>query len=213
VEFDVMLAATGEAVVIHDDQLERTTNGRGRVIDCSYNELRRLDAGSWFSPDFSNARVPLLQEVLQLLRQLQLGANIEIKPLEGYERQTVECVCEVLRENPLPSMLLSSFSVTALEFVKTIFPQAPLAALFHEWPQDWQNRCERLGCIAVDMNHTVLDPARVAEIKAQDYTLLAYTVNDPVRAQVLFSWGVDAVFSDCPQEMLDNLKEKMYGTP
>src|SRR6476619_3892499 len=66
-EFDVQRCATGELVIFHDEELSRTTNGVGLVRDCSLDELRRLDAGSWFDRPFKGERIPLLSEVLTLV--------------------------------------------------------------------------------------------------------------------------------------------------
>ena len=78
--------------VFHDERLERTTDGRGPVDGASFAAIRRLDAGAWFGSEFAGQRVPALAEVLVLLRQLGLHANIEIKPCEGRERETAKAV-------------------------------------------------------------------------------------------------------------------------
>lgn len=70
-----------------------------------------------------------------------------------------------------------------------------------EWDADWKISCEALHCISVDVNHRILNQARVSDIKSANQFLLSYTVDEPVIAQRLFDWGVDAVFSNCPVEM------------
>lgn len=90
VEFDVMLTADGEVVVIHDETLERTTNGTGAVIAQAYSYLRTLDAGSWFDPSFANEKIPTLREVIKLLNELDMFANIEIKAQSGNEETTAK---------------------------------------------------------------------------------------------------------------------------
>lgn len=211
VEFDVMLAATGEAVVIHDDDLERTTNGKGRVIDAPYRYLKTLDAGSWFNPVFANEGIPLLQEVLHLLYRQQLAANLEIKPLPGHEQATVQRVLEILQANTesLPSLLLlSSFSPLVLQMIRKMSPSLWLGLLMDEWYVNWQDFCAEVQCISINLNHLLLNRTRVEEIKAQGYLVLAYTVNSIRRARELLSWGVDALFSDCPQAILAALEIK-----
>lgn len=211
VEFDVMLAATGEAVVIHDDDLKRTTNGKGRITDCSYSYLKTLDAGSWFNPVFANEGIPLLQEVLHLLRRQKLAANLEIKPLPGYEQATVQRVFEILQENAgdLPSpLLISSFSPIVLQRIRKMSTSILLGVLMDKWQADWQEFCTEVQCISVNLNHMLLNRFRVEEIKAKGYLILAYTVNNIERAQELLSWGVDAIFSDCSHAILAGLKIK-----
>lgn len=78
IELDVQRCATGELVVFHDEELSRTTNGAGLVVDCSFDELRRLSAGAWFDKEFKTEKVPLLSEVLDLVAG-QTVINIELK--------------------------------------------------------------------------------------------------------------------------------------
>jgi glycerophosphoryl diester phosphodiesterase len=208
VEFDVMLAASGEAVVIHDDDLGRTTNGQGNVIDSGYSYLKTLDAGSWFNPIFAKERIPLLQDVLQFLYQHQLAANLEIKPLLGDEYQTVQQVMKVLQAPSLQlvsPLLISSFSPLVLQLVRKMAPQALIGILMDEWLPEWQDFCIQMDGVSVNVNHVLLTPARVKDLKSAGYLVLAYTVNTIARAHELFSWGVDAIFSDCPPPILTEL--------
>jgi len=204
VELDVQLAACGEVIVFHDDTLDRTTNGTGPVHLHPYDYLKTLDAGSWFHPTFAEERIPTLQAVLQLLNQLDLAVNIEIKNMPGMEGPLVEKVVAVIQKSAFqPANFISSFSVPILERVRDVFPTAGLGFLMHTWQPDWSTVCDALRAVAVDVNSDILNAARVQEIKATGRALLSYTVNDPVVAKRLFSWGADAVFSDCPPLFLE----------
>ncbi len=209
VEFDVMLAACGEAVVIHDETLDRTTNGHGPVRDYPYSYLKTLDAGSWFNPIFSGEKIPTLAEVIETLHRFNLAANIEIKPAPGYEEETVKKVLDVLKHfwrKEMKPPLISSFSRIVLDSVRKYSETHLLAYLINEWDPDWKKSCDELNCVSVDINHRILNQARVNEIKSANHLLLSYTVDDPVIAQQLFDWGVDAVFSNCPVGMGGYLK-------
>src|SRR5204863_4134011 len=96
VEFDVRLTADNQPVLLHDNRLERTTDGRGRVSAMSLAAVRRHDAGQWFHSSFSGERVPTLEEALMLLAELGLGANVELKAARGKEAVTGAVVAEVL---------------------------------------------------------------------------------------------------------------------
>lgn len=199
VEFDVMLTACGEAVVIHDDTLDRTTNGSGYVCAQSYDYIRKLDAGSWFSPAFSQERVPTLREVIIFLRTHQLAANIEIKILHGDEEKTVKKVLADIQaewtEEMMPP-LISSFSMKVLHYVCQYSPQAMIAQLVDAWFPGWEEHAEKLQCKAINVNQVVVTPEKIAQIKAMNKFIFAYTVNDVVRAKELFAMGVDALFTD-----------------
>lgn len=204
VEFDVMLAACGTAIIFHDETLDRTTNGRGKVGDFTYSYLRTLDAGSWFDPAFSGERIPTLAQLAQFLAASGLRANVEIKPLPGQEQATVDETLTVLSayfpEN-FSSILFSSFSRAALEYLRLRAPCCHIGLLQHHWESDWQQAALSLNCVSVNVNQEILLPEKAAEIKALGKLLLSYTVNDIERARELYGWGVDAVFSDYPDRV------------
>lgn len=205
VEFDVMLTADHEVIIIHDEELNRTTNGTGRVSDCSYADIKKLDAGSWFDPKFSAEKILSLKEMIDFLRQHQMSANVEIKALPGHEEITAIKVLEVIQQHWTKDMLpplISSFSLPVLHIVRYHSATCYVGLLMHHWLSEWQQLCDTLQCVSVDVNEKIIDPDKVKQIKATQRLVLAYTVNDPQRAQELFSWGVDAVFTDCPDRIL-----------
>lgn len=200
VEFDVRLTADGQPVVCHDDKLERTTGARGRVSALSLAALRRLDAGSWFAARFAAERLPTLDEALALCRDLGLGANVEIKAEHGRGPATTAAVVDCLdRLGSTPAaILLSSFLPDAVTEAAALAPSLPRGMLWRKLPRGWRGIAARLGCATVHCRHTELTEDVAAAVGAAGYPLLAYTVNDPARAQKLFAWGVASVFSDAP---------------
>jgi glycerophosphoryl diester phosphodiesterase len=205
IEFDVMQAACGEVVVIHDETLERTTNGKGRVCDYPYSYLRTLDAGSWFNSRFSGERIPSLIQILDFLsNHKNMLANVELKAPAGSEDALVKRVLSdmgsfLATEND--RVIFSSFSVPALISLRERSTTAAIGLLMHEWLPNWQDICTKLGCVSVNVNHAILTPATARDIKSKGYALMCYTVDDPIRARELYSWGVDAVFSNNPDKI------------
>jgi glycerophosphoryl diester phosphodiesterase len=196
VEFDVGLCKDGIPVVIHDDTVDRTTNGKGTVKNISLPELQALDAGE-------RERISTLEEVMQCLAEEKLMANVEIKPCPGIEKETVNATLEILnRWKEKVSIVISSFDLTILTFIREQSDLA-LAALFSNLSPDWMTRVSSLKCLSINLGHYLL-PANDAErskaiiqqIHGQHYLLLCYTVNDNARAQQLFSWGVDGLFTN-----------------
>lgn len=205
VEFDVMLTRDEQVVVIHDETIDRTTNAKGEVSALDWSYLQTLDAGSWFNKKFSGEKILLLSEVIAFLNQHQLNANIEIKESIGREAITVKKVMQVIHQcwqEKAPPPLISSFSLAVLEAVRVNSSTAQLGFLMREWLPDWENICDRLACISVNINEKILTSDRVEKIRSTDRAVLSYTVNNRDRAKELFSWGVDAVFSDCPDEIM-----------
>ncbi|HEX3535255.1 MAG TPA: glycerophosphoryl diester phosphodiesterase [Stellaceae bacterium] len=204
VEFDVRLTADGALVICHDDRLDRTTDGKGRLADKSLQQIRQYDAGAWFGPQFRGERVPTLDEALTLCAELALGANIEIKAERGLARATAAAVSVSLARLGLaaPSVLVSSFAVEVLAAMRDLAPKVPRGLLLRLLSRSWAATAERLDCTTVNFDHRRLSMPLISAIRAAGYPLLAYTVNDPGRARQLFDWGVTSVFSDVPDIIL-----------
>ncbi len=204
VEFDVALTRDGEPVLLHDETVDRTTDGKGRLAALSLGELQQLDAGSWHSKDSAGERVPTLMETLTLLQSLGLGANIEIKPTAGREAETGAVVAKRIAAAwpvSLPPPLLSSFKIGSLAAARDAAPAIARGYLLSRLGRGWQKEAAALGCVSVHCNHRHLDRQAAAEVRQAGYRLLAYTVNDATRGRQLFDWGVDAVFTDYPDRL------------
>jgi glycerophosphoryl diester phosphodiesterase len=204
VEFDVRLTADGQPVLLHDNRLERTTDGRGRVSALSLAAVRRHDAGRWFHSSFAGERVPTLEEAVMLLAELGLGANVELKAARGKEAATGGVVAElVARTWPADPtrLLISSFQQGALAAARDRAPHIARGILFRRVPKNWRKVAAGLGCVTIHADQQRLRPAVISEIRRAGYPLLAYTVNDPERAKILFDFGVKSVFSDVPDRL------------
>jgi glycerophosphoryl diester phosphodiesterase len=205
VEFDVRLTGDGELILLHDERLERTTNGRGKARAQPLAAIRRHDAGGWFAPSFAGERVPTLAEAIEILAELGLGANVEIKAARGRAAQTGAAAADLLSRrwpSQLPAPLISSFLGDALAAARDRAPAIARGLLVRAVPRDWRIRAHRLGCVTINADHRRLRPATVAQIRKSGYAALAYTVNDAARARELFAWGVVSVFSDVPHIIL-----------
>jgi glycerophosphoryl diester phosphodiesterase len=204
VEFDVTLAACGEPIVFHDDTLERTTDGAGEVTAYPYFFLQTLDAGGWFSSAFSHERIPTLSQILAFLKAMKMGANIELKAWPGHEVEVVKKVLEVTQSYfnlTDPAILFSSFSFDMLTVLRNQAPDCHIGLLLHEWEPNWQTVCENLQCVAVHVNEEIMTEKAAAEIKGMNKYLLCYTVNRLPRAKTLYELGVDALFTDVPDQL------------
>jgi glycerophosphoryl diester phosphodiesterase len=201
VEVDVKLSADAHPILMHDDTLERTTDGRGPVAGATWAAIAELDAGGWCSEEFRAERVPDLEQALALLAQLGMGANLEIKPCEGHETLTGAVVADTtlrLWRAHVPRPVLSSFSEEALAAARDTAPGLLRGLLVTDVPPDWRERMLRLDCVSLHVGQRQLERAIVETIKAAGVPLMAYTVNEPARARELWSWGVDCVATDRP---------------
>jgi len=197
VEFDAMLAADGVPVLIHDETLERTTTGRGRVADTSSVQLARLDAGTRHHPAFAVEPVPTLEEALRRCAALGLWANVEIKPSAGQEAETGRAVAR-LAAAAHGKLLLSSFSSIALRAAAGEAAQLPRAMLVQAIAPDWRERVAEVEACALHCAAGELTAANLAAVRAAGFPLACYTVNRRDDAERLFAMGVSAVFTDRP---------------
>ena len=192
VEFDVMLSGDGTPVLIHDETLERTTNGAGPVCGTPDSVLFSLDAGH-------GERVPRFAEAAALCRELGLLANVEIKPAAGHELATATVVAWLtadLWRGAAVQPLLSSFSLAALEVARDVAPEIRRGVLFEAPPRDWLAEVQRLRAISLHCDANLLRDEVLTEARAHDIPVLCYTVNTPKQAEMLFSRGVSGLFTD-----------------
>jgi glycerophosphoryl diester phosphodiesterase len=202
VEFDAKLSADNVAFLLHDDTVDRTSNGRGAAACMRYAELAALDAGSWKDARFAGEPMPTLAQVAGCCRESGLAANVEIKPCAGRDVETGRIVAAETARLWAPETgagkppLLSSFSYAALEAARDAAPDLPRGLLFERVPTDWREQTAALGCVSLHASHRHLDEALVERIKSAGLFILAYTVNDLERARQLVRWGVDTVCTD-----------------
>lgn len=199
VEFDVKLSADDVPILMHDDRLERTTDGRGEVGRRTLAEIRALDAGGWFGPAFRGEPVPTLEETLRLCAELGLGINLEIKPCPGRAVETTRRAVEILRAHwpdPPGMLLISSFTHECLSVARDLAPDWPRGYLTGGLPANWRAELTRYGCATLHADHRRLRRGQIAEVTGAGIPLLLYTVNDPGRAARLLTAGATSLFAD-----------------
>lgn len=198
-EYDVKLSKDNVLVLLHDDDVDRTTNGKGPARGMTLAELTALDAGAWHSPAFAGARIPTLEEVARFTLANGIASNVEIKPCPGRETETGTAVALAARElwqGAAVPPLLSSFSEEALAAAHVAAPKLPRALLVDKIPSDWRDRLVQHDCIGFNVNQKDVTPELVKAVHGAGYRLSAWTVNDPARARQLLDWGVDGIFTD-----------------
>jgi glycerophosphoryl diester phosphodiesterase len=208
IELDVMLTRDRKMVVIHDATLERTTDGHGQVNSYTLQELKELDAGSWFHPRFAGERLPALEQVLDLVSDRTL-LNIEIKsnayeahhPPDAIETQVVELV---RRKNALTSVLISSFEWKILENVASM-EDAPAIALISKYPAEGDNvkLCIRLKAFSWHPNCRELQYDQVKIMREQGIRVFPYNVDSPGEYQRMIQMDVDGIITSDPRLLSD----------
>lgn len=219
-EFDVYASKDGRIVLMHDETVDRTTNGRGKVAELTLAELKRLDAGRWKDPKYTGQQVPTLQETLELLRRSSCRAMIEMKPPDI----TKKVVEEVRAAGMSRQTVLISFHASAIREARELAPEISAAWVFGKSLEGApQEQAERLAKQAaecrtdiVDLNFETVSPELIAQLHQRGLKVWVWTVNDPIVMQVLRNWGVDAMTTDEPaaaHKLLGGLNPPLLETP
>lgn len=202
VELDVNLSRDGQVIVFHDDTLERLTDGHGAVTDCTLDELRQLDAGSHFGPQFRGERIPTLAEVLTALRG-KLFINIELKDFHRLNSPLVDRVVEVIRAQKMQDqVLLSCFNAFTLIRARRLLPETPIALLAlagkgQRLSRTWVNTL--VGYQAFHPWHADVDRALVQRVQGRGRRVHVYTVNEADEMRRLAGLQVNGIFTNDPQ--------------
>jgi glycerophosphoryl diester phosphodiesterase len=202
IEADVRLTLDGEAVIFHDADLERCTNGRGLVRKTHYSIIADLDAGSWFSAQYAGEKVPTLDQWLQAAAKGGSGVILDLKAGRLDAKRLADHVSTSLARywhDDLPRPLISSDSAACLRAAAAQKLDWKLAYIMPREHGNWQKIVDELPCIAVHLDHQAISERWLKLLKQKQLHIAAYTVNDPLRAQQLFDWGIDSVFTDDPR--------------
>jgi glycerophosphoryl diester phosphodiesterase len=212
VELDLHLTRDKRIVIIHDAKVDKCTNGKGCVANMDYADIAKLDAGSWFSSEFEGQRILTLEELIQIVTNLNLHANLELKPLPETEDDLVRITAEILTSHwpkTKDAPLISSFSMTTLEKFKKLMPELPIATLFDEWDTEKNlSWIERLNPVAVNLSDDIADKKSIEILKSLEKKIFVYTINSAKKALQLCSLGVNGVFTNCPDKIMNALNKK-----
>lgn len=198
-ECDLKLSADGIPFLLHDAELERTTDGHGRASDRSWAELSQLDAGGWHGATYAGEPLPTLAGIARYCLHNDYALNIEIKPTPGDEVHTGQVVASEaarLWNGQARPPLLSSFSAQALAAARGAAPHLPRALLVDSTREGWIDEATTLGCVAAVTHFRMMDGSLIERLHGAGLRALVYTVNDDAEAQRLLALGIDGIITD-----------------
>ena len=202
IELDVKLSADGQAVVIHDSTVDRTTGAHGRVKDMNLAELRSLDVGSFFSEKFKDEKIPTLEEVFATVGK-RTFINVELTNYNSPRDHLVETVCILVKKFGLQKrVLFSSFLPSNLSSARSYLPDVPTGLLATSGILGLWSRSFGFAFGKYDALHPHLKNVtqhRIYFVHRLKRRVHVWTVNEEEDLRRLFKWGVDAVFTDDPQ--------------
>jgi glycerophosphoryl diester phosphodiesterase len=210
IELDVMLCADGDVVVSHDYTVERTTDGEGRIADLPLSQLKTLDAGAWFSPQFAGERVPTLREVLAWAGE-DILLNIELKSLrlgtDGLEKKVVSLVREHRMQH---TVVLSSFNPFALRRVRQMAPELHTGLLYAAGLPVYLRRAWLRPLALVNALHPqfeMVNEAYMAWARRSVYRVNVWCPTETLEMQRLVRLGVDMIITDRPDLLTNVLRD------
>jgi len=201
-EIDVQTTADGVVVLLHDADLMRVASVNRRLQDIDYAELREIDVGSWFAPEFSNERVPTLQQAIDVARG-RIRLNIELK-FTGSDPALVEKVVDIIRRNGFASeCVVSSFNLGALTEIQGAFPELTTGFIVMQAVGD----LSRMEADFLSISAARATPRLVRDVHHRGRKVHVWTVNDLNNALTMIEMGVDNIITDEPMEIRSLLKE------
>ena len=200
IETDLQLSRDARFVAIHDDTVNRTTNGQGSVHDLTLAELRRLDAGSWFGSSFVGERIPTLEEILEFAKRHDIVFYLELKPGGSWGGE--HALMGALRESgEFARVVVISFDSALVAAVRRVEPTLLTGLLSDGQIEKPIEKALEIGARQLVIRGDLVTPAMIVEAKRNDLQVICWTVNHPAHMRLLASAGVAGIMSDYPDRL------------
>ena len=211
IEMDVQLSRDGEVVVIHDDTLDRTTNGKGKVSQHTLQDLKRFDAGLWFSSQFTGERIPALKEVLALTcTKIPLAIELKKGDLGQYTIFDLadRALEEVEKAGCVGQVVFSSFDRAAIERILERNSRIPVAYIYNK---PWDSPLELAGKYSIPIlscRHTVLTRDNLMKAHQAGFKVNVWTLDTEPEMELFLDLGVDGIITNHPDRAMKVLKKR-----
>jgi glycerophosphoryl diester phosphodiesterase len=200
IELDVYAIASGELMVMHDNKVDRTTNSKGYIMECSFEYLRSLDAGCGGAADKSRARhekIPTLNEVLDLIGR-KVKVNIELKG-ENTADPVRKVVGEYLAKGWAPDdFLVSSFNHEELRKFKQLMPQVPVGIIFAGIPLGYAAYAQEIKACSLNLSVEFTNQEIVDDAHGRGIKVFCWTLKEADEIERMRGFGVDGMFVNDP---------------
>jgi len=201
IETDLQLSRDARFVAIHDDTVNRTTNGQGKVHDLSLADLRRLDAGSWFGSEYAGERIPTLEEILEFSKKQDAVFYLELKPGGSWGGE--HALIGALRESgEIPRAVVISFDAGILENLRRIEPTMMTGLLYDGQVERPVEKAVEVGARQLAVRGDLVTPVLLTEARKKDLQVVCWTINHPAHMRLLMEAGVDGIMSDYPDRLV-----------
>jgi len=207
IETDLQLSRDARFVAIHDNTVDRTTNGHGRVQELALVDLRKLDAGSWFGSEFTGERIPTLEEILEFSKKHDLVFYLEMKPAGSWGGE--HALVGALRDSgEIARTVVISFDSRILQALRRIEPTVMTGLLFNGQIERPLDRAVEVGARQLVIRGDLVSPALLSDARKRDLQVVCWTVNHPAHMRMLIEAGVDGIMSDYPDRLMATIKKE-----
>ncbi|AUH00714.1 glycerophosphoryl diester phosphodiesterase [Prodigiosinella confusarubida] len=200
-EVDVKLSRDRHPVIIHDDKVDRTTNGQGYVAGLTFEQIRSLDARATFGSAFAGIRIPSLQELIECVLELDVGLQLELKPTAGDDIETAEISLNILKTlwpANREQLFISSFSIRAIHAAARLLPDVPRAFAVSVPPRDPRALLQETHCQILHCQAQLTDIEAQKRLADSGVEYAVAVINDAGRAREFLNGGAQTILSDIP---------------
>jgi glycerophosphoryl diester phosphodiesterase len=206
IETDLHLTRDAHFIAVHDETVNRTTNGQGAVHQLTLAEVRRLDAGSWFASEFMSERVPTLEEILDFSKKNDVVFYLELKP-NGFWGGEHALISALRNSTEIARSVVISFDPAILASLRKIEPTLMTGLLYDGAMDNPFEKALEIGARQLVVRGDLLTPSVIQQARKQDLQVVCWTVNSPAHMRMLVSAGVDGIMTDYPDRLLTVLKK------
>lgn len=211
-EVDVKLTSDLHAVIIHDRDVDRTTDGTGFVAGMTFEEVRALDAGAWFDPRFTGTRIPTLEELIETVLELDIGLQLEFKPTPGDDVETVEVSAAILK-SMWPAnrdrLFVSSLSMPCINTARRLLPDIPRVLAVTVPPRNPRAMLREADCQALQCKALLSEGDALKRLVDSGIEYALAVVNDPAEARKHLANGAQSILTDIPNLFSMHKPEKV----
>lgn len=206
IETDLHLTRDAHFVAIHDNTLERTTNGRGAVHDFTLRELRHLDAGKWFDREFMDEHIPTLEETLEFSRKHDIVFYLELKYDAAWGMHHA-LVAALRNAESAARTVVISFDPATLRAVHKLEPSLMIGLLLEDAGVDFVGIAAKTGARQVCAASSIVTPDLVAKAHRADLHVVTWTVNSAEEMRTMMSLGVNGIMTDFPDRLRATIED------
>ena len=210
VEIDVKISKDQVPILLHDDTLDRTTNGSGPAVDFEYDFLKKLDAGQFFYNNKTNNYIPKLTDVLDLCKSRNRNLNIELKPNMNFEKINVHKILEITKDIKDIEIFYSSFDINSFKEISNIYNNSNRSFLIDSFAEytltDLFSITEKYDANICGLNIEIISKEIIEKIKEKNLLVTVYSEKNisEIEAKECFNIGVDSIFIDNPTQLINN---------